>query len=95
MAGREVALLLASALVGVITFKVMEHLSASRVVKMREPATDEKKSEDGSESESESDDDLPAPGTIKDDYTLMSGKFKMVLRCPLVADSTLRFCASI
>jgi hypothetical protein len=91
MEGRDVALLLAGAVAGLISFRLMERFAGERPQVMKAtsapaqqspPSNEEEKKEDAEEesgSESEDDeDDFPEPGTIKDNYTLMSGKFKMV-----------------
>ena len=96
MEGRDVAMVLASAVAGVVCYKCMEYLSCragsqgtdiitSRKVteekESREKDSEVTKEGEGSEdeeSEEEDEDDLTPTGEIKDNYTLASGKFKMV-----------------
>lgn len=91
MEGRDVAMVLASAVAGVVVYKCMEYLSCragsegtntmtSREEKESRDSEEQKedqKSED-EESEEEDEDELTPTGNIKDNYTLASGKFKMV-----------------
>jgi hypothetical protein len=105
MEGRDVAMLLASAVVGVLSYKYMQYLSCRHgshaVETIRQQTTEGKEStdseltkenEDGeSEDEDEDDEDFPPTENIKDNYTLASGKFKMVCsHCLILRQNAVR-----
>jgi flagellar biosynthesis/type III secretory pathway M-ring protein FliF/YscJ len=86
MEAKDVAMLLAGAVVGIMAYKYMKNLSCreggQKTETERSQQTEELeksvKDDSNDDEESEEEYDLPSPENIKNNYTLSSGKFKMV-----------------